>query len=93
MLMIHEQIEPPVFGGNTVNTSKFPVVSSYLGTPLISEGLVEEIGFRGCEVLIIDTEGFDVEILSLEKTPQNALHCSCVTVCPRFVICCLGVSF
>lgn len=28
-----------------------------------SLGLVEELGFKGCEVLIIDTEGFDVEIL------------------------------
>lgn len=27
------------------------------------ERLVEELGFKGCEVLIIDTEGFDVEIL------------------------------
>lgn len=32
------------------------------------ERLVEQLGFKGCEVLIIDTEGFDVEILrSLAK--------------------------
>ena len=29
------------------------------------KGLVEETGFVGCEVLMIDAEGFDVEILLL----------------------------
>jgi len=28
--------------------------------------LVYEIGFDGCELLIIDAEGFDVDILNLE---------------------------
>ena len=27
--------------------------------------LVDQVGFRGCELLLIDAEGFDVEILSL----------------------------